>query len=74
MILPEDLNLEEIANENLLEIADESLQSRVMSPESQVEGTKEVVVPTESRQEPMQKRSGTRSQNPTQLLLFAYVS
>jgi SNF2 family DNA or RNA helicase len=74
MILPEDLNLEEIANENLLEIADESLQSRVMSPESQVEGTKEVVVPIESRQEPMQKRSGTRSQNPTQLLLFGYVS
>ena len=74
MILPEDFNLEEIANEDLLETADESLQSRVMSPESQVEGTKEVVVPTESRREPMQKRSGTRSQSPTQLLLFAYVS
>jgi SNF2 family DNA or RNA helicase len=70
MILPRNLELEEVVDEDLLETADESL----LSDKSQVEGTKEVVAPIESRQEPMQKRSGTRSQSPTQLLLFAYVS
>lgn len=74
MILPGNLELEEVVDEHLLEKADESVQPRVMSEESHVEGTKEVVVPTESRQERMQKRSETRSQSPTQLLLFAYVS
>jgi SNF2 family DNA or RNA helicase len=74
MILPGNLELEEVVDEDLLETADESLQPRVMSLESQVEGTEEVVVPTESRQESMQNRSGTRSQSPTQLLLFAYLS
>ena len=74
MILRGNLELEEVVDKDLLETADESLQPRAMSPESHVEGTKEVVVSTESRQEPMRKRSGTRSQRPTQLLLFAYVS
>jgi hypothetical protein len=74
MILPGNLELEEVVDEHLLEKADESVQSRVMSEESHVEGTKEVVVPTESSQEAMRRRSGTRSQSPTQLLLFAYVS
>jgi len=74
MILPGNLELEEIADEVLPETADESLSSRVMSEEIQIEGKKEAVVPTEYRQEPMQKRSGTRPQSPTQLLLFAYVS
>jgi fructose-1-phosphate kinase PfkB-like protein len=70
MILPRNLELEEVVDEDLVETADESPRSE----ETQVEGTKELVVPIESRQEPMQKRSGTRSQSPTQLLLFAYVS
>jgi SNF2 family DNA or RNA helicase len=74
MILPGNLELEEVVDEHLLEKADESLQPRMMSPESQVEGTKEVLVKPESGREPMQKRSGTRSERPTQLLLFAYVS
>jgi len=74
MILPGNLELEEVVDEHLLEKADESLQPRIMSPESQVEGTKEVLVKPESGREPMQKRSGTRSERPTQLLLFAYVS
>jgi SNF2 family DNA or RNA helicase len=74
MILPGNLELEEVVDEHLLEKADESLQPRMMSPESQVEGTKEVLVKPESGREPMQKRSETRSQSPTQLLLFAYVS
>ena len=74
MILPGNLELEEVVDEHLLEKADESLQPRMMSPESQVEGTKEVLVKPESGREPMQKRTGTRSERPTQLLLFAYVS
>jgi SNF2 family DNA or RNA helicase len=74
MILSGNLELEEVVDEHLLEKADESLQPRMMSPESQVEGTKEVLVKPESGREPMQKRSGTRSERPTQLLLFAYVS
>ena len=74
MILPENLELEEVVDEHLLENADQSVQPRVMNEESHVEGTKEVVVPTESKKEHMPKRSGTRSQSPTQLLLFAYVS
>ena len=74
MILPGNLELEEAVDEHSLEKADESVQPRVMSEESHVEGTKEVVVPTESSQEAMRRRSGTRSQSPTQLLLFAYVS
>src|SRR2546427_201251 len=74
MILPGNLELEEVVDEHSLENADESMQPRVMSEESHVEGTKEVVVPTESSQEAMRRRNGTRSQSPTQLLLFAYVS
>src|SRR2546425_5834691 len=74
MILPGNLELEEVVDEHLLEKADESLQPRIMSPKSQVEGTKEVLVKPESGREPRQKRSGTRSERPTQLLLFAYVS
>jgi SNF2 family DNA or RNA helicase len=74
MILPGNLEPGEVVDEDLLETANKSMQPRVMSEESQVDRTKKVVVPTESRQEPMQKRSGTQSQSPTQLLLFAYVS
>src|SRR5713226_3089271 len=74
MIVPGNLELEEVVDEHLLEKADESVQPRVMSEENHVEGTKEVVVPTESSQEAMRRRSGTRFQSPTQLLLFAYVS
>lgn len=70
MILPENLNLEEIAGEDS---ADESLRSRVMIEESQVQG-REVIAPTESRQEPITNKNTTRSESPTQLLLFAYVS
>ena len=55
MILPGNLELEEVVDEHLLEKADESLQPRMMSPESQVEGTKEVLVKPESGREPMQK-------------------
>ena len=36
----------------------------VMSPKARCEGTKEVMVPPESRQESMPKKSGTRSQSP----------
>jgi SNF2 family DNA or RNA helicase len=70
MILPENLEPEEFVDGESIETADE----RLMNPESQGEGTKEVVVPTESRQEAMQTRKGNPSQSPTQLLLFAYVS
>jgi hypothetical protein len=74
MILPDNVEPDEIADEVVPETADESLQPRTMGEKSQVEGTREVLVPTEHRREPMQKKSGTRSQSPTQLLLFAYVS
>ena len=74
MILPGNLEPEEVVDADLVETADDDLGSRALSEESQVEGTKEVVVPPDSRQEPMRKRSGTQSQSPTQLLLFAYVS
>jgi hypothetical protein len=70
MILPENLNLEEIAGEDS---ADESLRSRVMIEESQVQG-REVIAPTESRQERITNKNTTQSESPTQLLLFAYVS
>jgi hypothetical protein len=74
MILPDNLDPEEFVDEDSIETADEGLQPSVMNPESQVEGKKEVMAPAEFRQEKMQKRSGTRSQSPTQLLLFAHVS
>ena len=74
MILPGNLELEEFVDGESIETTDEALQARVMSPESQGEGTKEVMPPAEYRQEPMPKKSETRSQSPTQLLLFAYVS
>jgi hypothetical protein len=74
MILPENLEPEELADRDSIETAGERLQPTVMSPESRGEGTKEIISPTEYRQEPMPKKSGTRSQSPTQLLLFAYLS
>ena len=74
MILPDNLELEEFVERYSIETTDEGLQPSVMSRESQGEGTKEVMPPAEIRQEPMPKRNGTRSQSPTQLLLFAYVS
>jgi hypothetical protein len=74
MILPEKLELEEFIDGNSIETADEGLQPSVMSPESQGEGKNDVIAPTEYRQEPMPKKGGTRSQSPTQLLLFAYIS
>ena len=49
MILPGNLEPEEVVDEDLLETANESMQPRVMSEESQVDRTKEVVVPTESQ-------------------------
>ncbi len=74
MILPGNLEPGEVVDEDLLETGNESLESRAMNEETQVEKTREVVVPLESRPETMQNKSGTRSQSPTQLLLFAYVS
>ncbi len=74
MILPENVELEKIADEAVPETADESLQPRAMNDKSPVAGAREVVVPPESRRKPIQNKSGTRSQSPTQLLLFAYVS
>jgi SNF2 family DNA or RNA helicase len=74
MILPGNLGLEEFVDVDSIETADERLQLTVMSPESQGKGKQEVVRPTEYGQESMPKKSGTRSQRPTQLLLFAYVS
>jgi SNF2 family DNA or RNA helicase len=73
MILSGNLELGEFVDGESIETA-ERLQARVMSPESQGEGTKEVMPPPEYRQESMPKKTETRSQSPTQLLLFAYVS
>ena len=74
MILPGNLGLEEFIDGISIDTADERLPPSVMSPESQGEGTKEVIPPKEYKQESMPKKSGTRSQSPTQLLLFAYLS
>lgn len=74
MILPGNLEPEEVVDADLVEAADENLEARAMAEESQVKGVEEVAGPPKSSQEPIRKRSGTRSQSPTQLLLFAYVS
>lgn len=74
MILPDNLEPEEFVDGDSIETADEGLQPSVMSPESEDEGTKELIAPTEYRHEPMPKKSRTRSQSPTPLLLFAYLS
>jgi SNF2 family DNA or RNA helicase len=74
LILPENLEPEELVDRDSIETADEGLQPRIVNPESQGEGKKEFIPPPEYRQEPMLKKSGGRSQSPTQLLLFAYVS
>ena len=74
MILPDNLELEQFVDVASIETTDEALQPSVTSRESQGEGTKELMPPTEYRQEPVPKKSGTRSQSPTQLLLFAYAS
>ena len=74
MILPQNLELEEFFDGVSIETADEGLQPSVMSPESQGERKKEFIAPTEHRRESMPKKNENRSQSPTQLLLFAYVS
>jgi hypothetical protein len=74
MILPENLELEEFLDGDSVETADKSLQSRVVSPESQAEGTEKLIAPPQYRQESTPRKTGTRSQSPIQLLLFAYVS
>ena len=68
MILPDNLEPEEFVEGDSIETTDETLQP------SQCEGTNEVMPPTEIGQELMPKKSGTRPQTPTQLLLFAYPS
>ena len=74
MILPDNLEPEEFVDEVSIATTDEGLQPSIMSRASQGEGKKDAIAPAEFRQETTQKRSGTRSQSPTQLLLFAYVS
>jgi len=69
MILPGNLELEEV-----VEKADEPLQTEALKGRRGNEPAKETVVPTESREGGMTNRNRTPSQSPTQLLLFAYVS
>jgi SNF2 family DNA or RNA helicase len=74
MILPGNLELEEVVDEDFSERNDEPLEREVLNNRSGIEPGQEAVASSESRQERMQKRSETPSQSPTQLLLFAYVS
>jgi hypothetical protein len=74
MILPGDANLESIADEDFPERADEPIQSEVLNNQSRIEPGQDAVACAESRRESITKRDGTRSQSPTQLVLFAYVS
>ena len=74
MIVPEDTNLEAIADEAFAERADEPIQSEVLNNQSRIEPGQDAVACAESRRESITKRDGTKSQSPTQLVLFAYVS
>ena len=74
MILPGNANLESIADEAFPETADEPIQSEVLNNQSRIEPGQDAVACAESRRESITKRDGTKSQSPTQLVLFAYVS
>jgi len=74
MILPGNGELEEFHEENFPDNADESTQDAIQNGESHVAPIPEAVVLAKSTGEPPRKTGAARSQSPTQLLLFAYVS
>ncbi len=74
MIVPEDTNLEAIAEEAFPEGANEDIQSEVLNNRSRIEPGQDAVACAESSRESITKRNGTKSESPAQLLLFAYVS
>ena len=74
MIVLDDTNLEAINDEVFAERVDEPIHSEVLNNQSRIEPGQDAVACAESSRESITKRDGTRSQSPTQLVLFAYVS
>jgi len=74
MILPGNGELGEFQEGNFTEDTDESGQDVVFPCEGRVAPIPEAVVLAKSMTEPPGKKGTARAQQPTQLLLFAYVS
>ena len=74
MILPDNGELEEFHEDDFPAKADESIQETVRNAHGHIEPIREAVVLTESMRESPARKDEARSQHPTQLLLFAYVS
>jgi SNF2 family DNA or RNA helicase len=74
MILPGNGELEEFHEEHFPDDTDEASQNAIQNGESRVAPKPEAVVLAISTGEPPRKTGAARSHNPTQLLLFAYVS
>ena len=74
MILPGNGELEEFQKENFPDDTDESGQNAIPDGESHIDPIPEAVVLAKPMAEPPGKKGTPRSQQPTQLLLFAYVS
>jgi hypothetical protein len=74
IILPGNGELQEFQADNFAEDTDESGQDAVFPCEGRVAPIPEVVVLAKSMTEPPGTKGTARAQQPTQLLLFAYVS
>jgi SNF2 family DNA or RNA helicase len=74
MILPDNGELEEFHEDDFPRKTGESLQETVLNGQCHIEPIPEAVALTESMRESPAKKDDARSQHPTQLLLFAYVS
>jgi hypothetical protein len=74
MILPGNGELEEFQEEHFPDNTDESSQNTIPDGVSHIDPIPEAVVLAKSMAEPPRKTGAARSEIPTQLLLFAYVS
>jgi hypothetical protein len=75
IILPDSGELEEIHEDDFPRITDESVQETVVNNgQCHIEPIPDSVILTESMSESPAKKDDARSQHPTQLLLFAYLS